>query len=132
MPDGIDDHPVVLRPIPGGHDLNSEITNSWRKTTPERTFFVFAGYLKDDPKQGMVLSCRPDDIFMDQFLTPKQSGAVRIVAEHGFYLVLEAENGDRFYFDPVRQSFISSLKVPTVTPSAKSLIATPALATPYP
>ena len=42
---------------------------------------------------------------------------MRIVEEHGLYIVLQAENGELFYFDAVGERFIDSLDAPTVTPT---------------
>ena len=83
-------------------------------------YLVYSGYVWDDPKQGMVLvpwrEKEPLPWFK-QYLTPKRSGGVRVIEEHGLYIVLQAENGDLFYFDPVGERFIDSLDAPILTPA---------------
>jgi len=93
---------------------------------------VYAGYITTDTKQGMVLVFQDPKIDYRQYLTPGNSGAVRIVAEKNFYLVLQAENGDMYYFDAVGERFIDSLDAPTITltPSGRIEAGTPA--PPYP
>jgi hypothetical protein len=131
-PDGIEDNPVIPNGV-WGVDRIAKILSAWRKTTPGGYYIVYSGYLYDDPKQGMVcVPWRDNFNFHRTYLTPKRSGGVRIVEEHGLYVVLKAENGDVFYFDPVGERFIDSLDAPTVTPApservkvTKSITSTP-------
>ena len=116
IPDGIDNDPFIPLPI-FGYDKHTKVLNSWKKTAEEGYFLVYAGYMTDDQKQGMVLIQTNDSIFFSRYLTPKRSGPVRIVAEHNLYLTLQAENGDIFYFDASGERFIDSLDAPTVTPA---------------
>jgi len=116
-PDGISDSSEEHLPI-FGYDTTTEILSSWRKTTSDTYYLIFSGYLVDDPKQGMILKLPRDALSFSgfvQYLTPKKSGGVRIVEEHGLYIVLQADNGDLFYFDAVGERFIDSLDTPTVT-----------------
>ena len=133
LADGIDNDPLVPRPLPR-YEKSSKILNAWRKHTPDHYYLVYAGCITDDPKQGMVLVFQPSILSFNQYLTPKKSGAVRIIEEHGFYLVLRAENGDIYYFDAFGERFIDSLDVSTITPplNRMSVEITPGTAYPLP
>jgi hypothetical protein len=50
--------------------------------------------------------------------TPEKYGAVHIVQEAKFRLVLKTDNENTFYFDVPAQKYVSSLTeiVPTITP----------------
>jgi hypothetical protein len=117
-PDGISPHPNVAGQIPGIGTNHGEyaFNNSWKKTYPDRDYRVVAGGLTSDPSQGLVIVADSIRIFFNIILTPRRSGAVRIVAERGPYLELAAENGDVFYFDPLGERFVESLRSPTLTP----------------
>jgi hypothetical protein len=102
-PDGIYDRQLIPFPFWGVHEP-VRITNSWEKTTDTRRYIVMAGHLGLDPEQGIVVM---NDINFDYhlYLTPRKSGDVKIVEEDWPYLLLEAENGDIFYFDVVGETF---------------------------
>lgn len=113
LPDGIDDHPSV--PF-SEEDLS--VTNSWRKTTPDRSYLVFAGHLAQDPEQGALLVFHPATHTFVPYLTPQRSGGVKIVAETGTLITLESASGLRFYFEAAREQFVDSRGTPLPTPKS--------------
>jgi hypothetical protein len=121
LADGIDNDPLVPRPLPR-YEKSSMILNAWRKHTSDHYYLVYAGYITDNPSQGMVLVFQPDILSFNQYLTPSKSGAVQVVEEHGLYLVLKAENGDIYYFDAFGERFIESLNIPTITPTPDRML----------
>lgn len=110
LPDGIDNHPSV----PFSEDL-VKVVNSWRKTTPERTYLVFAGYLTKDPEQGALLVFRPDTHNFTPYLTPGRSGEVSVIEEKGFVIVLKSRRGDVYYFNVAQEYFIDERGTPLPT-----------------
>jgi len=113
LPDGIDDHPSV--PI---SESVVTIFNSWRKTTAERYFLVYAGVLTQDSQQGAVLVLHPSTHDFKQFNTPTKSGGVRVVEENGLVITLQSTKGILFYFDAFNEQFmdINGKPIPTNEP----------------
>jgi hypothetical protein len=100
--------------------LGFAIQNGWRREINGYAARVAAGALVSDPQQGIVLVSwdLPDAPNAGVYETPLKAGAVRITAEDGFRLTLQANDGTIFYFDVPGQKFVSSLTeiAPTVTP----------------
>lgn len=100
IPDGIDDHPSV--PI---SESVVTVINSWRKTTNDRYFLVFAGVLTTDSKQGAILILHTNYRFY-QYNTPTKNGGVKVIAENGTVITLQSTDGTTFYFDASQETFI--------------------------
>jgi hypothetical protein len=100
IPDGIDDHPSV--PI---SESVVTVFNSWRKTTEDRYFLVFAGVLTTDSKQGAILILHTNYRFY-QYNTPTKNGGVKVIAENGTVITLQSTDGTTFYFDASQETFI--------------------------
>jgi len=111
-----------------------EAVSSWRKTTPERYYLVFAGYLQKDPEQGAVLFKEPETYSFTLVLTPTRSGAVKIIQEEGTAITLEAEAGERFTFDAVQVAFVTpdGEAIPTATPQPDDQLLPGTQFPPYP
>jgi hypothetical protein len=113
LPDGIDN-------IPSGPFSESVFTtvNSWRKTTPDRYYLVYAGFLTRDAGQGAVYVLHPDISYFILYITPDRRGAVRVVEESGTTITLQSTEGVLFYFDAVHEQFVDAqgTPIPTSTP----------------
>lgn len=100
--------------------LGFAIQNGWRREIDGYPARVAAGALVNDSQQGIVLVSwdLPSAPNAGVYETPIKVGPVRITAEDGFRLTLQADDGTLFYFDVPGQRFISSLNeiAPTVTP----------------
>lgn len=96
-------------------------TNIWQGIIFGDYVQVFAGALAQEPNQGIVIVVSETPAMSGgHYVTPAKSGAVRIIDEKNQRLVLEAENGDIFYFDILSLSFVTSMDivVPSVTPKS--------------
>ncbi len=111
IPDGIDDHPSV--PI---SESVVTVLNSWRKTTDDRYFLVFAGVLTNDPKQGAILILHVNHRFY-QYNTPTKNGGVKVITENGTVITLQSTDGTIFYFDASKEIFVdkNGKPIPVVT-----------------
>lgn len=100
--------------------LGFAIQNGWRREINGHPARVAAGALVSDPQQGIVLVSwdLPGAPNAGVYETPIKAGAVRITAEDGFRIILQADDGTTFYFDVPGQKFVSSLTeiASTVTP----------------
>ena len=126
LPDGIDNHPS----IPFSESVVT-ILNSWRKTTNDHYYLVYAGFLTQDSQQGAILVHHPSTHDFKQYNIPDHSGGVKIVNEKGTIIMLQSFKGNLFYFDVVREQFVDAngAPIPTSTPIIKS---TPTIINPYP
>lgn len=119
LPDGIDNFPVI--PM-----FTSDVilTNAWRKTAGGITYLVYAGTLKNDRTQSLVLIKKPGTIDFLRILSPKKIGEVRIQDFKDFTIILTSEKGEILFFDVLNQKFIGSVDealksgdvIPTITP----------------
>jgi hypothetical protein len=133
LPDGIDNHPSV----PFSESVVT-VLNSWRKTTDNRYYLVYAGFLTQDSQQGAILVFHPSTHGFKQYNTPENSGGVRVVEEKGTTITLQSAKGILFYFDVAREQFgdLKGVPIPTNTPMAPtpttiiSFTLTPVLAYP--
>jgi hypothetical protein len=112
------------------------ITNGWQELIDENYVTVFAGALTSNRKQGVLIVEMESPFRFRQYITPDQSGEIKISSAKGFRLVLVSSNNKTYYFDVPAQRFVNSLDeiVPTITPftyqSIPTLTATPV--SPYP
>jgi hypothetical protein len=115
LPEGIDNHPSV----PFSESVVT-VLNSWRKTTDNRYYLVYAGFLTQDSRQGAILVFHPSTHGFKQYNTPNNSGGVRVVEEKGTTITLQSTKGILFYFDVAREQFGDSkgIPIPTNTPMA--------------
>ena len=113
LPDGIDDHPSA----PFSESVVT-VLNSWRKTTDDRYYLVYAGFLTQDTQQGAILVFHPSVNHFQQYNTPDNSGGVRVVEEKGTTIILQSTQGTLFYFDAAKEQFVDSngIPIPTYTP----------------
>jgi hypothetical protein len=98
---------------------------------------ILAGCLKSDPEQSIIYYQVISGI--TEIRTEKKSGCLTITeeADNGKKLVLQAKNGDTYYFDIPGRTFVQSLDVvaPTITPRPTDVIlptATQTATHPYP
>jgi len=81
---------------------------------------VLAGGINADQGVIGVIPDNLDFLTPEIYLTPRISGPVQIIDAQGQRLVLQARNGDLFYFDIPTRQYAASLTVtivaPTVTP----------------
>jgi hypothetical protein len=93
--------------------------NAWRGYQDGFSVGVYAGSLPEDSEQGaiVVVSRQPNRLFEEKVLTPTKHGGVRVVAEQNNRLILQAVDGEIFYFDVPARRFVDSLTevVPTAT-----------------
>jgi hypothetical protein len=93
--------------------------NAWGGYLDGFSVAVYAGSLPEDSEQGaiVVVSSQPYRFFEEKVLTPTKHGAVRVVAEQNNRLILQAIDGELFYFDVPARRFVDSLTevVPTAT-----------------
>lgn len=133
LPDGIDNHPSV--PF---SESAVTVLNSWRKTTDDRYYLIYAGFLTQDSQQGAILVLHPSTHDFKQYNTPDNSGGVRVVEEKGTTIVLQSTKGVLFYFDIAKEQFVDSngTPVPTNTPMPPTptpiISFTPTPISPYP
>lgn len=134
LPDGIDNHPSI--PI---SESVVTVLNSWRKTTDDRYYLVYAGFLSQDSQQGAILVLQPSTHDFTQYNTPDNSGGVRVVEEKANIIVLQSDKGVLlYYFDLDKEQFVdingkpiptNTSPPPTTTPIIRS---TPTPVPPYP
>jgi hypothetical protein len=94
------------------------ITNAWQELINGSYVTVFAGALANNPKQGMILVQMESPRRLRQYITPDQSGEIKISSAKGLRLVVVSSNNKTYYFDVPAQRFVSSLNeiAPTITP----------------
>jgi hypothetical protein len=120
LPDGIDNHPS----IPFSESVVT-VLNSWRKTTGNRYYLVYAGFLTQDSQQGAILVLHSSTHDFKQYNTPLNSGGVRIVDEKGTTIILQSAKGILFYFDTAREQFVDSNGIPIPTDTSMPPTPTP-------
>ena len=84
LPDGIDEYP----PMPLHFYTNVKLTNAWRRTVGSTTYLVYAGVLKADRSQGIVLLQDPDTFGFYTILSPQKAGELRIRDYKDFTVML--------------------------------------------
>lgn len=132
LPDGID--PSPNHPVPVLKVL-AEVLASWKKTTDERTYFIYSGSLREDAQQGAIMVQNPRTFEFKQYDTPEKTGGVTIIAENGLIITLQAETGALYYFDAALEWFVDTngSPLPTYTPSPTPVLTlTPAPMYPAP
>jgi len=133
LPDGIDNHPS----IPFSESVIT-VLNSWRKTTDDRYYLVYAGYLTQDSKQGAILVFHQSTHDFVQYYTPDNSGGVRVIEEKGTIIILQSDKGIPLYFNVAMEQFVDSngTPIPTITPipptATQIISSTPTPMPPYP
>ena len=134
LPNGIDNHPS----IPFSESVVT-ILNSWRKTTEDRYYLVYAGFLSQDSQQGAILVLQPSTHDFKQYNTPDNSGGVKVVEEKDNIIVLQSTKRDLLYFFNIdKEQFvdINGKLIPTNTslpPSPTPIIrSTSTPMSPYP
>ena len=104
LPDGIDESPVI--PM---FTSQLNLTNAWRKTVGDITYLVYAGALKIDPSQGVVLMQVPGTVGFKQYFAPVKMGILTIIGYENFTLILTSEKGTTVFFDVLGSRFIDAL-----------------------
>jgi len=129
LPDGIDNHPS----IPFSEAIVT-VLNSWRKTTVDRYYLVYAGFLTQDIQQGAILVLQPKTYNFKQYNLPKNSGGVSVVEEKGTILILQSNKDALYYFDVNKEQFVDSkgTPIPTSIPTERSPAPTSTSISPYP
>ncbi|OGN93769.1 MAG: hypothetical protein A2Z71_01695 [Chloroflexi bacterium RBG_13_50_21] len=88
---------------------NYYFINYWSGENEEITVYVFGGYMKDDPSQGVVVKIivdKENDIIEGTlYLTPVKDGGVRIVDMGHDNLILVTMNGVALAFNPIINQF---------------------------
>jgi hypothetical protein len=110
LPDGIDNHPSV----PFSESVVT-VVNSWRKTTANRYYLIYAGYLSRDKQQGAFLVLDPNTYAFRQYTVLDPGGAVKIIKENGVTILLQSAGGNLYYFDAAREQFVDSNGAPVPT-----------------
>jgi hypothetical protein len=105
----IDDPATILK----------RIENGWQEKIDGKYTAVLAGAEEADPQQGMLVVW-PANQEREYYLTPRKSGAVKIIAFEGFQLTLQSADGELFFFDVPGRVFIDAIGdiVPTASPVA--------------
>jgi hypothetical protein len=126
----------------GGANGSFIINNLWRGLNDGENIFIYAGCLTENPDQGIIFIRTDKNGHVNitgEVRTDKQSGCLTIVEDvgNGKKLILQAKNGDTYYFDIPGRTFVQSLYVvaPTITPRPTDVIlppATPTVTHPYP
>jgi hypothetical protein len=110
--------------------------NAWDGYQDGFSVVIYAGSLPEDSEQGaiVVVSRQPYRLFEEKVLTPTKHGGVRVVAEHSNRLILQAVDGEIYYFDLPARRFVDSLTevVPSATLLPTSTPFVPGQRTPQP
>ena len=104
LPDGIDENPVI--PM---FTSQLNLTNAWRKTVGDITYLVYAGALKNDPSQGVILMQVPGTVGFKHYYAPATTGLLTIVGYENLTLILTSEKSTTVYFDVLGSRFIGAL-----------------------
>ncbi|MCX6020577.1 MAG: hypothetical protein NTZ05_02395 [Chloroflexi bacterium] len=85
------------------------VRNQWQQQVDGVWVQVYAGALAENPAQGVVVvaseGAAAREAATDRYLAPRPSGALRIVAESGGRLTLEAADGKQLAFDLASRRF---------------------------
>ncbi len=97
--------------------------SSWLWQAPEGPINLDAGYLRQDPEQGLVwlrVAKNPSDVRGGVHLTPKKTGALKITGADGIRVKLSSANGEAWVFHLTEGRFISPVEepLPTAAPAA--------------
>ncbi len=135
FPDGIDPNPPYI-PLPVAQ-ADVTVLTSWRKTTEDRPYLIYSGYLMNDPQQGIIMVPQLQSPLFHQYYTPERSGGVTVIAENGLLLTLQSTTGVLYYFDVALEWFVNldGTPIPTYTPSptpTPTITPTPTPIPPYP
>lgn len=132
FPDGINPNPPYI-PIPVAQAL-VEVLTSWQKTTGDRPYLIYSGYLKNDPQQGIIMVPQLQSPLFHQYYTSERTGGVSVIAENGLVITLQAESGALYYFDVAQEWFVDAngMLLPTYTPSPTSIPTSTPTITPGP
>ncbi len=94
--------------------------NGWDGYLDGNSVVIYAGSQPEEPEQGaiVILIRLPYRFLSEKVLTPTKHGGVRVIAEQNNRLILQAVDGQLFYFDVPARRFVASLTevVPTATP----------------
>lgn len=92
--------------------------NGW---TDGETIGVYAGAAKNDVRKGAIVILQDQSdgsVKEDWYFTPIEAGSIRIIAEQGDTLLVQAADGTTFSFDINRRVFEQD--TPAITPTAAS------------
>ena len=85
------------------------VRNQWQQQVDGVWVQVYAGALAENPAQGVVIvaaeGAAAREAATERYLAPQQSGALRVVAESGSRLTLEAADGSVLAFDLASRTF---------------------------
>ncbi len=103
-----------------GEKLGLDALNGWAGLLDGNRVSIYAGALHWEPEQGAIVLfiILPYRNFKEQVLTPTKHGGVRVLGEQNNRLILQAFDGETFYFDVPARRFVASLTeiVQTATP----------------
>jgi hypothetical protein len=122
LPDGIDNSPL----IPFSENTVT-VFNAWRKTTDHRYYLIFAGYLTQNPNQGVLLVLHANTHDFKQYNTPESCGGVRVTEAKDTTIILQSTTRCLFYFDAYKELFVDSYGTPIPLNNLSSPTTTPDL-----
>jgi len=90
----------------------------WQGEVNGQRVVVLAGYLSDDPQQGVLLVLVPDTADRGIYPAPQTGGALHISSADGARLILTDDAGAEFIFDVAARAYLSSPDqvLPTLAP----------------
>lgn len=113
-------------PTPGVEQFPAELyeqynlfaNSRWQGDTNGQWAVVLAGYLRDDPQQGVLLVLVPNTDDQGVYPAPQAGGALQITAADGARLILVDDAGANFSFDIAARAYLSSPDqvLPTLAP----------------
>jgi hypothetical protein len=104
--------------------------NYWVGEVGGSRTLVFAGHAVGTPSQGIIIvearvagtvTVDGPTNRIDNYLTPSQAGAVRIISEVGGRFILQAADGSFFYFDINARQWVSSAPNPSPSVSVSPI-----------
>jgi hypothetical protein len=100
--------PGIMEPLsPPFGSATVKLTNMWRDNATGVWISAYAGALKSDLQQGVLIFLPDGPASQEWYNTPTQAGAITIVAAQNQQLTLQGENGDTFIFDIPSRQFVA-------------------------
>jgi hypothetical protein len=100
--------PGIMEPLsPPFGSATVKLTNMWRDNATGVWISAYAGALKSDLQQGVLIFLPDGPTSQEWYNTPTKAGSVTIVAAQNQQLTLQGENGDTFIFDIPSRQFVA-------------------------